>query len=164
MAADEQDLVGMLEGSARLVGHGFTDPEDDWPQLAVFDAPQGVSMMPIDELMSDKDMLDRAILPKIVRELGATRVVLVLNTWHVKADEDGTVDIPPSEHPDRRECLMLFEMTASGITQAHRAEIQRDDEGHRTLGAWENLDAPGTSGRFIEHTVEALQEVTYSHM
>lgn len=155
------DVFEYVKDSVREIQSGFTESDDDWIQIGFIVAGSSLNILPLDPLMDDKERLSTEILPALIKDRGATLVVLLLNTWMVKLDQANFHgDLQPSKHPDRMETLSLHEFTPAGCGRWATAQIERHDATPPTLADWETIPgAHSQEGRFSESIVEALRDV-----
>jgi hypothetical protein len=154
------------------VQESFTDPDDDWEPVmfAISDDENVVIGLPPAAFASDraKDMLCDVALPGIILAGRVRALVMVMSTWEVEYTKefprsaDPHRQMPPSQHPRRREALYLSGLTAT-LTRSLRADIQRHPDAPPTLGEWRvrEADHPNydVTGRFIAPLQEALGQV-----
>jgi hypothetical protein len=157
------DHVAVTAG--RLAKDVFTEPDDDWTPIMFMECADGSwATMPIEQFMQDnqsKDVLAELIIPQTIKKLEAKIVVMVLSVWHTKLPKgvDWQDRPAPSESLDREEALVVTEYRAEGVTRYSMAEIIRHDDSPPTLGEWENADATGYEGRFVDPIVAAMKSV-----
>jgi len=77
----------------------------------------------------------------------AQEAVFAAVSWVVIQD-DATLNVMPSEHPDRKEAVFLVHVTRDGDTM-HTARLHRIDR-KVALGAWEEMDGAKMAGRFAD--------------
>jgi len=69
-------------------------------------------------------------------------------TWMVQAPKGTNPEFRPSEHPDRKEVVMVLHVTRDGSCMYSAALHRRDNR--VLLGAWDRLGAEATGGRFAD--------------
>ena len=130
----------------------FTSPEDDWVPMLFFRTPTGVMhVVAVPMIEGRKDDIAAAITVMLQMNK-ATEAVLLTSAWMVAhpAGTTGADELRPSQHPDRREVLVLCGVDqATAITRT--AVIHRHDDRPPTLGDLDDLaEGPGIAGRFID--------------
>lgn len=77
---------------------------------------------------------ERALVGSFVsitaKEIDADGVVLISETWVVKQEinDKAVLDVPPSQHPDKEEILMLLYMEATGLGGVCMDQIIRNND------------------------------------
>lgn len=91
----------------------------------------------------------------------AVGVVFISEVWVTtypkkegQTDEEALAEVqqracPPSEHPERKEALMLTAEHSRFGCKCFQAEITRDADGKPALGPWEDIGAVSYQGRFM---------------
>jgi hypothetical protein len=65
-----------------------------------------------------------------------------------------------SKHPDRKERLVLLDITADGVQKMAHAEIIRSVDAPPRLGEWHDTEKPEASdGLFVDALVPALKAI-----
>lgn len=104
------------------------------------------------------------IIKKLVKENHGVRLGFLSETWMVSQAEapelthENAKDIVPSEHPQRREGILLLVEDKFGKHLSGWYEIKRDDKGNGSLSPFRSGIFDNVSGRFGEMfgKVEAL--------
>lgn len=130
----------------------FTSPQDDWAPMLFFRSPAGVMhVVAVPMIEGRKDDIAMAIAA-MLKMNQATEAVLLTSAWMVArpAGTGSIENLRPSEHPDRREALVLTGVDeATAITRV--APINRHTDRPPTLEPLEDTaEGPGIAGRFID--------------
>lgn len=88
-----------------------------------------------------------AVIAAAAKSCGATRVFLISESWVVSGQAE--IDCPPSEHPDRKEVLMVAWTTADRQDGLATIPIVRDASGKPTV-AGEVKMASGGANVFLD--------------
>jgi hypothetical protein len=144
----------------------FTEPDDDWTPVAFLETKAGLTTVPLAPYMGsprEKDILADLLLPTLIRDSQATRVVMILSVWVGTAASQEEMDspdwLPPSQQPDRTEKVLLIEYTRDGVGRQSSARIIRHDDSPPTLGEWEEpMGQLRMEGRFVGPIVNALKQ------
>jgi hypothetical protein len=146
-AKSKTDLVAFLKEGARQVQLGFDNPEDDWLPVMAVQSPAGVGLIMV-HISDDKDATAER-LTRMLRSQGVTEAVLLASSWTVERDQPA-LDGPVSEQPDRKEVLVLTQVTTDSADM-FMAEIIRHEDSPPTLGEWENrAGGIGITGIFAD--------------
>jgi len=117
----------LSKASFRLTENGSVAP------IFIAILPDENELMPIMVTGFENLNLDQyaIIATNAAVELNAIAMILICEQWTVKVDEDGTgySMIPPSQHPDKVECLSVVYMTAKGDCAILTSEIHTDPIG-----------------------------------
>jgi len=167
-----QEFMDTVRDGVEQVG-GQLGPEDDWLPMAFLeredpestDGVAELTMVGIDpEYMDEeerKEFLGSVVLPSIVEKMKARKYAFLSTAWMAKVgrEEDGSVDtsIPPSEHPDRMEVVIITACDRE-IAEFCYAEIIRTPDHPPMLTPWETM-ARGieVEGRFIDSVREVMR-------
>jgi hypothetical protein len=151
----------------------FTEPDDDFAPVALVIGEKLRTVVPMNIPNDEaKDIFANLVIPTTVRALEAWMVVLVLSAWTVEMTpfegetraeaqarwED--LGVMPSEHPNRKEIVVLSCITADEM-QFWRADINRHKKKPPTLGAWKMASEKSgaeMSGRFIDPIIAVLRD------
>ena len=154
------EILQTIRQSATDIADQFTDPDDDWMPVAFFEMGDGTVVPMGGDLMRNKELFVSVIMPMTIQKLHAQSVALIVSAWVITSDTPDP-DVPPSQHPDRIEVVLLTHVTADE-TEAWRAYIDRDPLGLRPprLGEWDHWEDEGgvIGGRFVDSIQEALRE------
>lgn len=162
MSSMEQRVQGVKDVVARI-GDDFTNPEDDWAGMMIFDRDGGYALMP---LMFDdddsKDFYATVFIPMVIRQQKPWLVCQLQSAWTVakKMDDlhEDLRDIRPSQHPEREECLILIAVAIEQV-QFWMAKIIRFKNKPPKLAPWTLQPHDSLAGRFIDPIVETMKEV-----
>lgn len=154
----------------RKVGRTFDEPDDDWVPV-VFAYNPAVSKI---ETISPTEMLDTPrgkdffadiALPVMLTGSGALYAAFLSSAWTVSLENLPVVEARAlaeqlsrtgvSNHPDRREILMVQVATAERCENWH-AQIVRRTDGPPQLGDWHRQEGQ-SEGRFANAVQRALQ-------
>jgi hypothetical protein len=125
------------------------DPEDDILPILMWQGPYGIGLMPITEMADDaqKDQLAE-MMTTVLAVSRATEAVMQTTGWTVKvAAPDGklpprALEPPPSQHPDRIECITVMHHTAEKRDSMRSAVITRYPDKPPELGDWGLMGLP----------------------
>ena len=165
LARRRSDLVRLLRKGSQRVQADFTDPDDDWvftmfgmnrrgeAEIVAADAAFFSSDETKDNLV--------AALSQITREREYVALATLVSTWRVEYEKgsegyDDPFRVMPSQHPDRREALMIVAVDRYG-DEVYMADIVRHDGAPPTLEPWERQPGDQHTGRFIEPLRTALR-------
>lgn len=148
------------------IGSDFTDPDDDWMQVACIEGEKGMIVLVLPNSLFENGYQKDALaytLRQAMRHFGAYRYAVLFNA-HMKAfaseeemqkvrDEERRI----SELDGAREMLLLVVGDAEQ-ENAFSAEIKRDGVNPPTLEEWKGVD--GMTGRFsgLNEAMSALDE------
>ncbi len=164
--AEGEDVFEVLKEQAAMAGREMRRPGDDWGSLVVMVDFKGLAYppLPLGKMMDvvPKEVIARQLIPALAYTAQAERVVFGFSSWTLE-NEDGIRAVPEgpiSEHPDRKEKLVLIDVTADGVQRMSFADIVRDGVGPPRLGEWHDAETPEASdGLFVDALVPALQGV-----
>lgn len=147
------DLVEFVyESAATMARRRFTCPDDDWLPMLFFRTTSGVLHVVAVPMIEDRKDDVAAAIQAMLAMNKATEAALLTSAWMVAqpAGTPGIDSLRPSQHPDRREVLVLTGVDeAAAITRL--ARIHRHPERPPTLGDLEDTaEGPGIAGRFID--------------
>jgi hypothetical protein len=173
---DDKELVrGLLQRTQRAaeaIGQNL-DPEDDWETTAVIatlDSERGIGVGILPLLFTNDEEKDKAFnqtLPSAVAQTGARSIVLVLPSWTVEGPDYDPEGPKPSQHPNRKEILLLTGTTLE-YNETRSAEVIRSPDGPPRLGPWEtistteNLDEVKITGTIVSSVLAALSQAAGS--
>jgi len=130
----------------------FTSPEDDWAPMLFFRTPTGVMHVVAVPMIEDRKDEIAAAIQALLAMNKATEAAMLTSAWMV-ALPAGTSDIDslrPSQHPERREVLVLTGVD-EGTAITRVAFISRHPDRPPTLEPLEDTaEGPGIAGRFID--------------
>lgn len=150
-------------GMVQDIGKTFQNPNDDWVSVFFLDTPQGIVIVePRWNNDREKDSIAYKVLPDLIREHRAERVVFVSSAWmrmipRELARNDAYTRIPHSQAADRIEVVIVNAMDAH-VQIGRSAIIHRDGIHPPTLGAFEQKDAHVQIGRMVDPLVAALKQ------
>lgn len=159
------DAFEVLKATAAMSGEVMENPGDDWGSMIIMIDYEGTTYppVPLSKMLQagvPKETIAKQLLPGLVHAAQAERVLFGLSSWTVKGKTGEDLDVPPSEHPDRMEALVLLDITADGVQHMSSAEITRDGVGPPKLGEWHDSEKPEKSdGLFVSVLVPSLQLV-----
>lgn len=164
---DDMDTFETMKETARLAGEAMQNPDDDWGSMCIMIDYDGMIFppIPLSQMLRSgvpKDVIAKKLLPACVQAATAKRVILGLSSWTVAGESaqkyDGSASL--SEDPDRKEMVVLIDITADGVQQMSYAEIIRDGFSKPKLGEWhDSKETTGYDGLFVESLVPTLQLV-----
>lgn len=165
----EKVLIDIMKQGAREISEHFEEADADWQPVMFAQLPdREIQIVGFDPsfLYSDasKDLMSDLIAAYILKER-LEAVGLILSAWVLEgeeAKESQDKQIPPRDHPKRKEQLLISATDADGIEYFH-APIIRDGKKPPRLGAWITEErASYMTGRFVEPIINALKEVRAS--
>lgn len=161
----EERIQASLDHLAKCANDILTDPDPDtqfMPMLVIV-MPDGHEHVALVEDMpasgEQRDALAdamRSLLHQVgLHQVGAAAYLFAVETWYVslKTDGDDAPDLAdiqrPSEHPDRKEGVLVTAGDVSGLRRACMFPIIRDDEGNPSLNMHaEDMATDHVEGRF----------------
>lgn len=172
--SEERDSLDMLEEMMRLGvedSRKLMDIEGDWDAILFVVGPEKkVAMVPLQHLLTDdraKDFVGEELIPKVIREVQGEAIGMIMSAWMVSVDaptEDvkkgEVIDmlVPPSQHPNRQEILMIM-LADQEKQRCVSAEIKRPEGAeHPELSEWKVSEADEFGGRFWDEPIKALRE------
>lgn len=159
-----EELLEHLKGSVLTIGESFTKPDADWQPIAFSVGPESIGPMALGIAFFDspetKDKLVEILKHHIISEKIEV-FGLVLGSWRVKVkrkagrNPEELLHVPPSQHPDKEEQLMITVFTAEKVLVA-TARVERHPDKPPTLSAWEK-SPDSLEGSLVEPFREALK-------
>lgn len=149
-----EEFRDYVKGVVEEIGAEFTEPDDDWMQVACFDTPGGVVVAGLDnELFANGQSKDKMafMLKKMMPLMGATNYAVLFNA-HAKMDmskeefEQVRREQKRVEEMEGAHELLLLIYGNAQMEMAISADITRDGEHPPTLEEWKSVD--GMGGRF----------------
>lgn len=143
--------------TTRSVGEKFDEPDDDWEPVAILQGDKNIIAL----LKVDKSQY-APLLKDMVRKFGGRYLAIVLSSWMVSykglsaAQRAIVSQIPPSQHPDRTEVLIV-EIASPVDHEVWEAEITRRDGLPPLLGEWKKDDVTSMGGDLASICVAAFQ-------
>jgi hypothetical protein len=172
---DKELIKGLLERTQRAseaIGKNL-EPDEDWETTAVIatiDSERGIGIGILPLLFTNDEEKDQAFnqtLPSAVAQTGARAIVLVLPSWTIEGPDYDPSGPSPSQHPKRKEILLLTGTTLE-YNETRRAEVIRSENGPPTLGPWEtistteDIDQVKLSGTIVSAVLAALSQAAGS--
>jgi predicted RNA-binding Zn-ribbon protein involved in translation (DUF1610 family) len=84
-------------------------PDEDWMPVLFLEGREGRTVVGLSDLLSaepTKTFVSTVLMPALIRQADAAMFGLVTTAW-VVASGEGSLDLPPSQHPDRFEACVL---------------------------------------------------------
>jgi hypothetical protein len=178
MPLDERFKLYVLS-RVREIGESFKEPDEDWDNALVMYAGEEnideTKVLLCDwETEREKLLYGRLIMPAAMRKLKATAYAFVGTTWAViyerktltKPTEADVMEEfekirenepPPSEHPNRREQVIVVFGCSTGEQELWMAEIHRTEDEPPTLDEWSKDIVP--AGQFQSDLLKFVQLV-----
>lgn len=80
---------------------------------------------------------------------GAVEVAFGSSAWSAVTSVDDTLEVPPSQRPNREEVAYISAANAAGISEARVASLVREND-KVGVGLWEEVPMAGATGRFAD--------------
>jgi hypothetical protein len=185
-----EEFVEAVQQINREFGETYLNvPGGDWnPSIWMNEPGKGVIALVLPPPFIDGDIPKEALaaaMEQLVTKVGCNMAAFSSSSWMVKlekheadrakaAREDlkrqgrqaatyGDLDsVPPSQHPNRVEAVVIYCADEDGRGALSMADITRDEEDRPTLGEWETkYTGPGdddfqAEGRFVEPLKRAM--------
>jgi hypothetical protein len=167
--AGNVDAFEALKITASMLTSVMETPDADWGLILVIESYDKTVYppVPLSEMLGagiPKEIVARQLIPAMLQAANARRAMLGLSSWTLSSEGPVELTGPISEHPDRKENLVLIEVTADGVQQVSFAEISRDGVSPPTLGEWQDIDSPEQSdGLFVDALIPTLQLIRTLH-
>lgn len=142
----------VYESAATMARRRFTSPDDDWLPMLFFRTPAGVLHCVAVPMIEDRKDDIAAAMKAMLAMNKATEAALLTSAWMVArpAGTPGIDSLRPSQHPARREVLVLTGVDDATAT-TRVAFIRRHPGRPPTLGDLEEAaEGPSIAGRFID--------------
>lgn len=159
---DDFDLLKHGMEMARDNVKDLTEPGEDILPVLMWLGPYGTGVMPLLDMSDDAAKDDLAAMMTTALAVSRAReAVQTTTSWAVQQQLDdntrrGVVDVRPSEHPDRVECITLMYMKPEdGADKMVRGDLTRYDDKPPTLGEWQ-IDDSGPMDRIAGRFGEAI--------
>lgn len=158
------DLFKHAMDTARKSVNELTEPDDDIMPVLLYVGPHGLGLMPLLNMKDDqaKDQLAAAMLAALLVGV-ATEAAMVTTSWVVEMEpKDGKYHGPmPSQHPDRREAVMVMHVAGEDDFSMGQAILTRWSDRPPYLGEWKTWteDDMKIGGRFGDAIYNGLAMV-----
>lgn len=159
------EFVDVVKAGVESMGTTFDSPDDDWlPAFMHLQMTDGHDVLYID-MPSDVKGKDRmfAQLYMMLRFKKPIRYAMVMNGYGIlmanipgETEEEKIENVAAaatewtdrfSEHPQSVEQITIDAVDCNGEIQSWIAEIKRSEDAPPTLGEWQQIKMPNTSGR-----------------
>lgn len=164
----DNPYVATAKHGAKQIERFFKSPDDDWvPMLMVVNSEGEVAVVDVIQFFENdasKRVFAEVVLPMMVEDMDARRLVLVTSSWIIGLSKEQFEAgyVRPSENPERVEVLIISDISPEGVS-IHHAPISRDPRGASppTLGEWEVFDSASgatAGGQIVEHAAKLLAD------
>lgn len=111
----------------------------------------GLGLCPMSWQDNDEKRAMLAELKSVFRKEGGDAYVGIVESWLAvcKPEEWEKDKTPPSERPDRKECLMIFGEDSSGARMLGQFPITRNKDNKPILGEFDSWDSADNRGDIL---------------
>lgn len=139
-------IFNIAKVGAQRVATTFTAHDDDWAPVLLIRNRAGAVHATTITIDPNKDLTATAIT-RYCRARGATEAALILSAWTATIPPTPALPpIRPSEHPNRRETLVICAAGGHNGNATALADITRHDGQPPTLGPFKDIS--NVTGRF----------------
>ena len=124
-------LVAVFKDGVEQIGRAFTDPDEDWaPTLFYIEGNDAHTIALTDAMTSREDtkLTIGAIVPALIVDADVAVIALAIHLIELKDEIEG---VRPSEHPHRRDGVVVCGADTSGVRESWRMDVNYDEAGIR---------------------------------
>lgn len=135
---DRHQLLTEIEKIVEQIGAAMRKEDDDWAPVLIFGNEDRVLGSQVLMFADDDDKQKMiSLLPEVLRESQATLAAVVFSSW---LSPLGVPGMRPSEHPERREIILIAAVDRRG-TEYRIADIIRQPGMRPSLSTWQPLSS-----------------------
>lgn len=159
MTEEPFDFLVHAKASARDALNTLDTPDEDIIPVLLTHGKRGLGitalMMPDDEA---KEKIAQMMIASIAFA-EATEVIFICTAW---MGPPNALDVPPSQHPDRMERVILVHQQSTDKCDLYAAPVIRHDNRPPDLGQWEEMGGAmgGRFGDAIESGMKLAKSVS----
>lgn len=164
------EFVDSAKRSVASIAQSFTNYDDEWESVILFDGPEVNGVAPIGHFLEDPEtrkQLSEDLIPKVIVDTKSLQICFVLASWVLEGSsmsiEEALASGSIENHPDRREVMRIIGMRPGRI-EMWSAAVGRDplNIDPPTLGPFELIFAKDVMDSLAGAVIDVDQNSLYS--